>query len=174
MMKLKYAFAAVAAIAATFVIAQDKPAASPTDIQGTTPQFKMTGADGKAFSNEDLKGKVVLVDFWATWCGPCKVASPAVQALHEKYGEKGLVAIGANCFERENKDTAAGNYAKEHKYTYLMTVNNDALAKAWNVRGIPTFAILDKAGKVRKVQVGFAKGKTETVLEDAVKQLLAE
>ncbi|MBA3726777.1 MAG: hypothetical protein H0W86_10065 [Armatimonadetes bacterium] len=48
------------------------------------------------------------------------------------------------------------------------------MAKSWNVRGIPTFVIIDKAGKVRKVQVGFAKGKTEAVLEDTVKQLLAE
>lgn len=172
-MKKKALILAGALALAAFVVAQD---AAKVELKenAPAPAFAMSGVDGKTYNNANLKGKVVLIDFWATWCGPCKAASPSIQALHEKFGSQGLVAIGANAFERENKDGAASAYAKEHNYTYLMTTNNDDLARSWGVKGIPTFVIIDKRGVVRKVQVGFSKDKTDKEMQAIIEKLLAE
>lgn len=137
------------------------------------PAFKMTDTAGKAHTNDTLKGKVVLLDFWATWCPPCRKSSPFMQKLHEGYSEQGLVVVGANAFERENKDGAAAAYAKEHNYTYPMTVNNDAFARSLNVRGIPTFILIDRKGTVRHVWVGFNDDMKQDFIK-AADQLLAE
>lgn len=172
-MKTKLALAAAAILAAGAIVAQQQR--KVTDLEGKpVPEFSMKNALGKEFTAKNLKGQVVFIDFWASWCGPCKAAGPTVQALHEKYGKKGLLVIGANAFERENKDTAAATYAKEHSYTYLMTSNNDALARSWGVAGIPTFVIIGKDGIVKKVQVGFGGDATAKVLEDAVVSALNE
>ncbi|MEO7453347.1 MAG: TlpA disulfide reductase family protein [Fimbriimonadales bacterium] len=163
----------IAAVAA-FALAQT-PAVGPNfaDLKGKKAVYSMIDTNGKAVTNETLKGKVVLIDFWATWCGPCKAASPTIQMLHEKYGKDGLVVIGANAFERTDPDGAAAGYSKEHSYTYMMTVKNDALAKSWGVKGIPAFVVIGKTGVVELAQTGFGKGKTDVILEDAVKSALA-
>jgi cytochrome c biogenesis protein CcmG, thiol:disulfide interchange protein DsbE len=155
-----------------------KPAEGPQSLVGkAVPKFKMTDLKGKTLTPESLKGKVYLVDFWATWCGPCREASPILQQLHEKYGERGLVVIGANTSERgqdgkplKTKEKAAA-YAKEHKFTYTFTYANEDFAKACQVRGIPTMLVVDRSGVVRKVQVGFNKDLFK-MLETAILPLL--
>ena len=135
------------------------------------PAFAMTTVDGKKLSNTSLKGKVVLIDLWATWCGPCKMASPAMQNLHKKYGSKGLVVIGANTFENEKGPKAASGYMKEHKYTYTFTYNNDAFAQALGVRGIPQFYLVDKSGKLIKSISGYSPD-LEKMLDGEIKKLI--
>lgn len=169
----KIFFAIPVAIAAVFAFAQQGETIKFQDMKGKQAVYSMTTSDGKAVTNETLKGKVVLIDFWATWCGPCKAASPSVQALHEKYAKDGLVVIGANAFERTDPDGAAAAYAKEHSYTYMMTVKNDKLARSWGITGIPSFAVIGRDGTIVLAQVGFSKGKTDVVIEDAVKAALA-
>lgn len=137
------------------------------------PAFKMTDTKGKVHTNSSLKGKVVLLDFWATWCGPCKAASPTMQKLHTKYASKGLVVVGANVFEQGPKAaTAAADYAKEHKYTYTFTKGNDALAAKLGINGIPAFLFIDRKGVIREVQVGFDEslaGKFEQTVQKLLK-----
>jgi cytochrome c biogenesis protein CcmG, thiol:disulfide interchange protein DsbE len=135
------------------------------------PAVKMTDTKGKKITNATLRGKVAILDFWATWCGPCKQASPVMQRLHEKYGKKGLVVIGANLWEQSNKNNAARDYAKEHKYTYTFTANNDTLAKTLKITGIPAMLVVDKKGKVSLVLVGYGDG-LEKMLDAKVKALL--
>lgn len=136
------------------------------------PSFKMTDTAGKVHTNASLKGKVVLVDFWATWCGPCKAASPAMQKLHEKYAKQGLVVIGANTFERPaDRKGAAAKYQNEHKYGYTFTSENDDLAKKLGVQGIPFFVFIDRQGVVREVVTGYGGGSDEK-FEATVKKLL--
>jgi thiol-disulfide isomerase/thioredoxin len=120
------------------------------------PEYKMTDVNGKVWTNKDFLGKVVLLDFWATWCGPCKQASPSIQKLHQNLGKKGLVVIGA---ETQDGGSAlvAKSYAKSHGYTYLFTTKNDKLSTALGVPGLPSFVIIGKDGKVARVQTGIPK-----------------
>ncbi len=120
------------------------------------PAFSMTDLAGKKHTEKSLKGKVVIIDFWASWCGPCKKVSPILQELHTAYAKKGLVIIGANMGEQAGKSKQiAAEYAKKNKYTYAFTVENDKLATAWGVTGIPHFVVIDKKGIVRRVDTGF-------------------
>lgn len=150
----------------------------PKRLEGkAAPDWRMKTIDDKTLTGKGLLGKVVLIDFWATWCGPCKKASPIMQSLHEKYGKQGLVVIGANTSERDTNGkpvkwpNAARDYAKEHKYSYTFTWGNDDMKTQWGVTGIPTMFVIDKKGVVRKVQVGF-DAKLEEILEKAIKPLL--
>lgn len=136
----------------------------------TMVPFAMTDLAGKKHTNASVKGKVVLLDFWATWCPPCRAASPKLQELHTKYAEKGLMIIGATSGEEDPKAAATG-YVKEHGYTYTVTYDNDALAKAVGVPGYPTFLLIDKNGVIQNVWVGFGPGQ-EQQFEEAIKKLL--
>ena len=134
--------------------------------------FKMVDTKGKTHTNASLKGKVVLLDFWASWCSPCLAASPTMQKLHTTYGKKGLTVIGVNMGERGSAiKTSPIEYPKKYGYTYTFTGNNDAFARKVGVNSIPLFIILDKKGIVRKVQQGWAPS-VATEFDALIKQLL--
>lgn len=133
------------------------------------PSFTMKDTAGKAVSNKTLKGKVYIVDFWATWCAPCVAASPLMNKLYKKYSSQGLVILGANV---SDKPGAAVSYKKQHKYAYTFTTGGEGLAGKLGVSGIPAFFFVDKKGVVQKVQEGFSP-KLEADFEATIKKLLA-
>ena len=118
------------------------------------PDFNLTSIDGNKVTLDSLKGKVVLLDFWATWCGPCKAAMPTIQKLHEAYKDKGVVILGVNTWEK-NADSARDYMAKK-KFTYGCLMNGDDLAKAYGVTGIPTLVIIGKDGRVAMADMGLS------------------
>ena len=119
------------------------------------PAFTATTFAGKPISNASLKGKPYILDFWATWCGPCKAASPTMQAIHKKYAAKGLVVIGADILESADSVPLAKKYPKEHGYTYTFTTGNEKLGQKLGITGIPCFIFVDKTGKIKAVRSGF-------------------
>lgn len=138
------------------------------------PKFSVVSTMGKKVTNASLKGQVVLLDFWATYCGPCKLLSPKMQMLHDQYGKKGLTVIGADTFEQGVKGTAAP-YAKRHGYTFMFTEGNDALAKSLGALNLPVFVLVDAKGIVRKAWSGVPEGGPDQLyrsIEAAVKPLL--
>lgn len=142
--------------------ATQQAAGKPADWVGQPmPAFEMQALQGDPLTNESLKGKPYIVDFWATWCGPCKKASPLMQSIHADLAEKGLVVIGANAFDGDDGKAKAAAYASEHNYTYAFTYGNDELAKKLNVTGIPAFFFVGKDGVVRQAIVGYSDASAE-------------
>ncbi len=139
------------------------------------PKFKMTDTHGQTFTNKALKGKVVLIDFWATWCPPCVQATPYLQKLQDKYRSRGLVVIGANAAEHsaDAYKNGARRFATKHGLKYRMTVGNDDLAQTLQVEGFPTVFIVDRKGIIRRVLVGFGPEEVP-VWEATIEKLLAQ
>jgi thiol-disulfide isomerase/thioredoxin len=139
------------------------------------PTFTSKNLAGKTVNNASMKGKVVLFDFWATWCGPCKKLSPIMQSLHNKYASKGLVVIGANL---EGLDTAAedkkaaAKYQKEHKYSFMFTYDNNKLSEDLGISGIPRVLIVGRNGKVAHDMTGYSES-AEKTLSAAIEKALA-
>ncbi len=135
------------------------------------PAFSMTSFQGKKITNATLKGKPYILDFWATWCGPCKAASPTMQQLHKKYSGKGLTVIGAST-DDPSTQAKAKKYPGEHGYTYPFTINNGDFASKIGIEGIPCFIFVDKTGKVKSVITGFNPSSTPAEFEKLVKSIL--
>jgi thiol-disulfide isomerase/thioredoxin/outer membrane lipoprotein-sorting protein len=123
------------------------------EVGSEAPDWTLPTADGKQVELKSLRGKVVILDFWATWCGPCKRAMPGIQKLHEHYKDKPVEFIGVNCWERGD----APAFMKEKKYTYGLLLEGDDVAKAYHVNGIPTFYVIGTDGKIVHRASGFNK-----------------
>lgn len=131
--------------------------------------FTLQDLSGKGVRLSDFRGKTVLLDFWATWCGPCVAEIPSLEALHRKYGEKGLVVIGMNTETDHNR---VRDYAKD-KISYLVLLDAEGKSKEYGVQGIPTKIYIDAEGKIRYREVGFNPGKASEA-DDRIKKLLQD
>jgi len=130
-------------------------------INQPAPQFTLTDLEGKQVSLSGYKGKVVVVDFWATWCGPCKVSFPAMQQTVNKYKDnKDVVFLFVNTWQTEiDKKKNAEDFIKETKYTFhvLLDVENKVVAD-YKVSAIPTKFIIGKDGNIKFNVVGVETG----------------
>lgn len=133
--------------------------------------FTLTGLDGAQVSLESLKGKVILLDFWATWCGPCKQVMPTIQKIADEYKGKDVVVYGVNTWERG--EGAAKTYMESKSYTYPCLLVGDELAKAYGVPGIPTLLVIGKDGVIVLAEVGMAPDGGKA-LRDAIDSALAK
>jgi len=131
------------------------------------PSFTLQDLNGKQVSLSDFKGKVVLLDFWATWCGPCVRTIPHLDALHKKYKDQGLVVIGIN---NERNHAKVKEFAKA-RISYIILLDADKQFRQYGARSIPTAFYIDKDGMIRYRDVGFRQGK-EKEMEQKVKELL--
>ena len=149
-------------------------ACSPKD-QGKTikagdPQdFTLTSLDGEEFTLSELRGNVVLVDFWATWCPPCRRSIPAFINLFNKYYDKGFFVLGIS---RENSATLE-QYRNDNGIPYPILIDDKNVAKEYGVKAIPHIFIIDKKGRISKSQVGFAP-EIEAMFDTLVDSLLNE
>lgn len=147
----------------------DKPALAnlglATDIAVSTP-------DGKQVKLFDFKGRVTLIDLWATWCGPCRQSIPSIIQAYEKYHSRGFEVIGP-ALERDSGD-GVGPFAREMRIPYPVGVPADRESiQPYATRGIPTMALIDKHGNVRWRQEGFSS-EVETELNRNIAFLLDE
>ena len=137
----------------------------------TPPAIDMPDLDGNKVDLSELKGKVVLIDFWASWCGPCKQEMPVLEELHKKYAKQGLVIIGVNI---DNNPKKMNNFLKGSPATFRIVHDRklDVAAK-YEPATMPSSYFIGKDGKIRYVHEGFKK-KDAADLEKRIKTLLAE
>lgn len=129
------------------------PTPQPLLAAGTeAPPWELKTAGGTLVRLADLRGNVVVLDFWATWCGPCKMAMPKVQELHAEFQDRPVKVFGVNCLEDEGGDP--GGYMKSKSYTYGLLMKGDDVAQAYHVPGLPTFYVIDGEGRVVYTAVG--------------------
>jgi thiol-disulfide isomerase/thioredoxin len=134
------------------------------------PPFEVaTRAKGPAMTRESLAGKVVVIDFWATWCGPCRATIPRLNALHKKYGKKGVVVLGVTDEDRATVDA----FLKGTKIKYPIGLDGEGRGanKAFFVQAYPTLLLMDQKGVIREVYIGASEGKMDK-LEARIEELL--
>jgi len=118
------------------------------------PDFTLTNVAGGTLTLSDYKGKVVILDFWDTWCPPCKKEIPGFIELQDKYGDQGLVIIGA-AFGRYGEETVA-EFAKEWKMNYPVVIAGQAVNNSYGgIQSIPTTFVIDTQGRARSRHVGY-------------------
>jgi thiol-disulfide isomerase/thioredoxin len=168
-MKIRaFMFAAVAFATVAAVSLAAQPARPPLLAAGTAaPDFTALRPDNSPVKLSDFRGKVVLVDFWATWCGPCKVSMPHMEKLHQKLAGQGLVVLGVcvwddrSAFDRwQTSPEVPTSYPKvfdpvaksDRGKPYEQ--RGDIATRLYQVSGIPTFYLVDQEGKVAFSAVG--------------------
>lgn len=133
------------------------------------PKMEVTNwinADAKSMDWSKLKGKVVLLDFWGTWCGPCRAAIPHVQELYDKYKDDGLVVIGVHTTNGADKMAA---YVKENNMTYPCVADVEGkTVKAFGIDSYPDYCIVDKNGILRVADL--ANADVDKAIEFYLKQ----
>ena len=138
-------------------------------IGSPAPDFQLPAqSGGKQATLAKGEGKVVLVDFWATWCAPCKASFPKYQALSSKYGDS-VVIIGIS---EDDEADGIQSFAKETGATFTLAWDKDkSVASAYHPSSMPTSFIVDKHGLVRFVHTGFRDGE-ESAIDAQIKSLL--
>lgn len=133
------------------------------------PEIQLKDLSGKPVTLSALKGKVVIVDFWASWCGPCRQSMPVLEKLSKTYKEKGLVVLGVNI---DNDAKSASKFLAEVPVSFVVVNDADKrVARAYAPPTMPSSYIIDKQGRVRQVHAGFKAGDAKQ-LEAEIQQLL--
>lgn len=132
--------------------------------------FSWYDSQGKKVSLSSLKGKTVLINFWATWCGPCKEELPDIEAISKQYASKGLVVIGVSEDRGDSLVSDVSSFAQKHGLTYQIVIDNGNIANSYgNINAIPTSFLVNKDGKIVEKWVGL-RGKS--FFESTVRQHL--
>lgn len=131
------------------------------------PDFTLKDLAGREVRLSDQKGRVVLVEFWATWCPPCRTSIPALEKLHAAYAGKGLTILAVSMDEGGVDKIRA--FAAEYKITYTVLQGTTPVADKYSVRMIPATYLVDRQGIIQKHYLG---GMSEDRIEEDIRSLL--
>jgi peroxiredoxin len=150
--------------------ARRSAAAAPRLTQSTiAPDFSLESLDGKTMRLSDLRGKAVLLNFWATWCGPCKIEMPWFVDFQNQYGSQGLQIVGVAMDDASKEDI--GKFAKDMGVNYPILMGKEAVADQYGgIDALPQTFLIARDGKVVDKIVGL-RDKAE--IEDAIKKALS-
>ena len=140
---------------------------SPFVVGDVAPDWTLTDADGVEHSMADYRGRLVVLDFWATWCPHCKNAMPTMQRLHDEYEDRGVAILGINCRERDKIDPV--RFVRDRGFDYPILVDSGTVAPRYRVQSIPAFFVIGPDGRLLYRSSGFGATQ-EQKLEQYVRQ----
>ncbi len=156
-----------------FVSPRRPVAAASAEAGALAPDFSLLDADGNEFVLSKQEGKVVVLAFWASWCGWCKKTIPDVQKIHEQFADNDRVVVyGINCRERDTGNAKAKEYIAQEKLTYHQLFNGEKVMPLYQVQGFPAVLVIGPDGKILHKQRGYLANLADVVkpmIEGAIK-----
>jgi peroxiredoxin len=140
-------------------------------VSGPAPNFTLKGMDGKNVKLSELRGNVVLLNFWASWCGPCREEMPLLNKIHQKYEPLGFTILGVNV--EEDSDAAKKFIAQRPVDFPILLDNTNKVSKLYDVIAMPTTVVIDRDGNMRFLHQGYKSG-DEAEYRKMVKKLVRE
>jgi peroxiredoxin len=153
------------------VIATTAAFAAGGDASGPAPAFTLTSLAGQPAGLSQYKGQVVMVNFWATWCGPCQQEMPLLDQMYKKYKPAGFTLIGVNV-DKEAPAVKELLARKPVSFPVLLDPANE-VSKAYHVDEMPSSVIIDRKGEIRYIHRGYKPG-DENEYQDRIRQLIRE
>jgi thiol-disulfide isomerase/thioredoxin len=158
----------IAALAAALAISF--PALAGT-ASGPAPAFTLAARGGQDVSLAQYKGQVVMINFWASWCGPCRQEMPLLESIYKKYNKMGFTLLGVNV---EPDSQAANEWLKATPVSFPILYDKDSkVSKLYDVAGMPCTVIIDRGGKLRVLHRGYKPGDENEYL-DSIRSLIRE
>lgn len=158
-------------VSALLGAAASTPALAAPDMSGPAPNFDLEAMSGERVSLADLRGDVVMVNFWATWCGPCRQEMPHLEALYQRYRDLGFTLLGVNV---EEDSSGAGKFLEETPVSFPILFDpKSSVSALYDVVAMPSTVIIDRAGNVRFVHHGYKPG-YENDYQTQIRTLLRE
>jgi thiol-disulfide isomerase/thioredoxin len=155
------------ALAVAFVL----PAFAATS-SGPAPAFQLSGRNGKAIDLSQFKGQVVMINFWATWCKPCRDEMPLLEDIYKKYKPMGFTLVGVNV-EPDSKDAEAW-LAKQKPVSFPIAFDSDSkVSKMYKVATMPSTVFVDRKGNIRIMHKGYKAGDEDLYLTQ-IRSMLKE
>ena len=140
-------------------------------VKGPAPNFTLKSMSGKNLKLSEMAGNVVLINFWASWCGPCREEMPLLNALHKKYAPLGFTVLGVNV--EEQVDGARGFLSNVPVDFPILLDNTNKVSKQYKVIAMPTTVVVDRDGNMRYLHEGYKPG-DEKKYRQMVKKLVRE
>jgi peroxiredoxin len=157
--------------AACVVLALSSAQAAAPALAGPAPDFTLRAMDGTNVRLQEQRGRVVLINFWATWCGPCRQEMPLLNKLYEKYRSSGFVLLGVNV---DDDPRNAEALAAKLGVTFPVLLDSaKAVSKSYDLKSMPSTVLIDRDGQVRHLQRGYQDGYVDNY-EKQVRALLKE
>ena len=164
-------FQRILPLAVAGLLLSTQPAAAILQKGDKAPAIKLVTTSGQPVTLANYKGYVLVMDFFATWCIPCKESIPHMNALNRKYGKQGLQVLGVSVDEGGEREVK--NFIAERKIGYPVAIAGEDLQTEYGLRSIPTIYVINKKGIVAEKFQGFSD-QTGRAMEDAIKRLIAE
>lgn len=157
-------------IAASFLSAAGPVDAAPRPGQ-SAPNFKVISTTGQTISQDNYRGRVLILDFFATWCQPCRQSIPHLVEMNRKYGKQGLHILGLSVDDEGER--VVKTFTDEFRVNYPLALAGDSTTVDFGVRSVPIMYLVDKKGKIAEVYRGYTDEMARS-MEQSIKRLLAE
>jgi len=167
----KNIFKAITLVAFTLIFSMTTSYAASEKLSGKAANFTLKSRSGKNIKLSELRGEVVMLNFWASWCGPCRKEMPLLEKIHKKYKRLGFTLLGVNV---EENSSDAKNYLKDVKVTFpILFDRTQKTSKLYDVSAMPTTILIDRNGNKRFIHKGYKAG-YENDYKKQIKKLLRE